>query len=274
MYDPRASTLFPAVAFAATALSVFAASCEDSFRKSGTVLTGSSYTASVSVNDVTAELAVGQLRAIAVERGLDVLAEDPANGNMLLEQRESARNKPIPYVLSLSAEGPSLRIQMLVKLGKGAVAKAGDVRSEMCAILGQVKGGDEGRALAAQSVSAASKPRQVDAQVLSDELARQMQDSAASIPLRYKDGAFTISGRVKFVIQDHGTYRIGYDIREQRDRILKSGDFEVQLNCLIAPSHRAWAIALRPGERIKLTGTFSEFRQFEKVMLLKDCRPE
>jgi hypothetical protein len=258
----------------ATALPAIGAGCEESFKKSGNALVGSSYNAFVTVGDLTAELAVSQLRAIATQRGLDVLTEDAANGSMLLEQRESVRNKPIPYVIALAPDGPSIKIQLLVKLGKGALAKAEDVRGEMCAILGQVKGGEEGRALASRAASASDQPRQVDAQVLSDELARQMKDSAVSIPLRYKDKQFTISGRVKYVNEDFGTYRVAYDIRDQRDRILKSGDAEVQLSCLVAPSHRAWAIALRPGERVKLTGVFANFSQFERVMWLKDCRPE
>lgn len=86
---------------------------------------------------------------------------------------------------------------MLVKLGKGALAKAEDVRTEMCAILGPVKGGEGGRTPAARAATPSNQPRQVDAQV-----------------------------------------------------------------------------ALRPGERIKLTGAFAQFCQFERVMLLKVCKPE
>lgn len=243
--------------------------CEDSFKKSGNIVTGTNFSASVVVADLTIAEAVERLRGIAESRKLDVLVADAENGNMLLEQRESMRNKPIPYVLSISTQGRSANVHLVVKLNKGAIAKTEDVRNEMCAILGQIA-----TAQAGTPAPAPAEIRKVDAQVLSDELSRQMQDSAASIPLRYKDRTLTITGRVKFVMQDYGSYRVGFDIREQRDRILATGVSKVDLSCVIAPSHRAWAVALRPGEKLKLTGQFLSFDPFQRVMVFQNCRPE
>lgn len=259
---------------------MFAAGCEESFRKSGSALTGSKYNASVWVEALTVADAIEQLRGAAIERKLDVLTADAANGNMLLEQRESMRNKSIPFVISVTADGGGARIQMLVKLNKGAFAKAEDVRAEMCAILTQVKGGEEGRAAAAQGAAAvaSTEPRKVEALVLSLELARQTQESAASIPLRYRGRVFTVSGRVKYVMKDGDVYRVAFDIPEPRDMVIKPGSrdpqFKIDISCLMAPSQTAWSIALREGEKVRLTGSYSDFDPFRRVMWLGGCTAE
>ena len=264
----------------AAAAPLLAGVCEDRFTKAGNPLTGTKYTSAMTVAGLTVADAMAQMHGIAVEKKLDILTEDVANGNMLLEYRESFRNKAIPYVVSVSGEGDAATIQMLVKLNKGAFAKAEDVRTEMCSMLGAVKGGAEGKAAAAHGAQAAgnSAPRKVDALKLSLELARQNQESAESIPLRYKERAFTVTGRVQYVIKDGNRYRVAYDIPEPRDMALQpmlgAPSYKIDISCLMAPSHTAWAIALRPGEKIQLTGKYEDYDQFKRVLWLGGCRPE
>ena len=261
-------------------LGLVAGPCEDKFAKSGNPMTGTKYTAAVTVEGLTVADAMAQMHGIAVGKKLDILTEDVANGNMLLEYRESFRNKAIPYVVSVFAEGGSATVQMLVKLNKGAFAKAEDVRGEMCSMLGAVKGGAEGRAAAAQGAQAVGDgaPRKVDALKLSLELARQNQESAESIPLRYKNRAFTVTGRVDYVIKNGERYRVAFSIPEPRDMalppMLGAPSYKIDISCLMAPSHTAWAIALRPGEKIALTGKYEDYDQFKRVMWLGGCRPE
>lgn len=261
-------------------LGLAAGPCEESFAKSGNPMTGTKYTASVTVAGLTVADAMGQLRGIAVGKKLDVLTEDVANGNMLLEYRESFRNKAIPYVVTVLQEGDKAAVQMLVKLNKGAFAKADDVRGEMCSMLGAVKGGEEGRtaaALGAQAVGDGAA-RKVDALKLSLELARQNQESAESIPLRYRERVFTVTGRVEYVIKDGARYRVAFDIPEPGKMVIRplpgSPVYKVDISCLMAPSHTAWAIALRPGEKVALTGKYEDYDQFKRVMWLGGCRPE
>lgn len=266
--------------FLSVSTAVGAATCEERFSKSGNPFTGTKYESSVTVPSLSVADAVGQLRGIAVQRKLDILTEDAANGGMLLEDRESMRHKAIPYVISVAGEGDAAAVQVLVKLNKGAIAKAEDVRKEICSILALVKGGEEGKAAALRGAGAegVTGPRRVDALMLSLELSRQTQDSAESIPLRYKDRAFTVSGRVKYVIKDGNVYRVAFDIPEPRDMLLKPGPldpyFKTDISCLMAPSQAAWTIALRPGEKVKLTGKYSDFDQFKHVMWLEECKPE
>ncbi len=259
---------------------VFGASCEERFSKSGNPLTGTKYQSSVLVPQLSVVDAIAQLHGIAVGKKLDILTEDAANGTMLLEDRESMRHKPIPYVVSVASEGDGASINLLVKLNAGALAKAEDAKKEICSILGLVKGGDEGTLAAEQGAKAtgSKEPRKVEALVLSLELARQTRDSAESIPLRYKDRVFTVSGRVKYVMKDGNAYRVAFDIPEPNDMLIKPGPldphFKIDISCVMALSQSAWAIALREREKVKLTGTFLDFDQFKKVMWLGECKAD
>ncbi|HEU0122992.1 MAG TPA: hypothetical protein VFQ91_20860 [Bryobacteraceae bacterium] len=266
--------------FFAMAGGVMAGQCEDSFTKQGNPLVGTKYNASVTVKNLSVADAVGQLHGIAVQKNLDILSEDAENGSMLLEQPMSFRNKAIPYVVSAAGAGDAVTVQILVKLNKGAMAKADDAKGEICGILSQIQGGDAGKLASQQGAQAASAngPRKVDALKLSLELARQTKDSAESIPLRYKGKSFTVSGRVDYVIKDGKEYRVAFDIPEPGNMLIKPGPldptFKIDISCLMAPSQAAWAVALRKGEKLRLTGSYADYDQFKKVMWLENCKPE
>lgn len=255
-----------------------AGSCEESFRKEGNPLTGTKYYAARRVAELSVADAMAQLRRAAVDKKLDVLSEDVANGSMLLEYRESFRNKPIPYVVSVGGEGGGVEMTILVKLNKGAFAKADDARTEMCSLLGAVQGGEAGRLAAQQGGGGEeSAPRRVDAYRWSMELARQTQESAESIPLRNRGKAFTVSGRVDYVRKDGDFYRVAFAIPEPRQAVLRLPNdpgFKIDISCLMAPKHAAWAVALRQGESVKLTGVYSDFDALRKVIWLEGCKPE
>lgn len=266
--------------FCAAALVATAGECEDGFTKQGNPLTGTKYNAAVTVKDISIADAIGQLHGIAVQKNLDILSEDAENGSMLLEQPMSIRNKAIPYVVSVTGASDAVQVQILVKLNKGAIAKAEGAKTEICGILSQIKGGEAGKLAARQGAQAASAsgPRKVAALKLSLELARQTKDSPESIPLRYKGKSFTVTGRVDYVIKDGKVYRVAFDIPEPGNMPLNLGPldatFKIDINCLMAPSHVAWAVALRKGEKLTLTGDYADFDQFKKVMWLGNCRPE
>lgn len=261
--------------FSLFATLAMAAGCEERFSKSGNPMTGSKYTSSLMVPGLSVSAAIAQIHGIAVAKNMDILTEDAPNGNMLLEDRASTFRRAIPYVVSVAAEGDAANIQLMVKLDKGVFAKAEDVKKGICAILAEVKGGEEGKAAAARGAEAVSVtgPRKVDAHMLSMELAHQTKESAESVPLRYKGKSFTISGRVQYVIKDGDGYRVAYDIPKPKPGLF-APPFKIDISCLMAPSHTAWAIALREGEKIKLTGTYYDFDQFRKVMWLDGCKPE
>lgn len=263
----------------ASVLTMVAAGCEESFTKQGNPLTGTKYNAAVSVADVSVADAMAQLRGMAVEKKLDVLTDDVENGSMLLEYRESFRNKPIPYVVSVAEEGGGVSVSMLVKLNKGALAKTEDAKSEMCSMLNAVKGGEAGKLAARKGAGpdAGQGPRAVDAFRWSMELARQTQDSAESIPLRNKGKAFTVSGKVDYVRKDGDVYRVAFDIPEPQASPLRlpgGPTFKIDVSCLMATKHAAWAVALRSGEKVKLTGVYSDFDSIRKVIWLESCKPE
>jgi hypothetical protein len=263
----------------ATALS--AGVCEDTFKKSGNPLSGSKYDAVVRVDGLTVPAAVAQLRGLAIAKKLDILSEDSDNGSMLLEDPESTWRRSIPYVVDVTAEANAVRIQMTLKLNKGVFAKSEFVQTRMCELLTQVAGGKEGEAAAANAASAAAvkrEPRKVEANAFSRELARQTVESATAIPLRYKDRAFTIQGKVDYVIKDGGVYRVAFKIDKPTSTITIPGaanpTFKIDISCLMATKYAAWAVALREGEKVTITGVYHDYDEFKKVMWLKDCQPE
>lgn len=259
------------------------AGCEESFSKSGNALTGTRFSAAVTVPELSVADAIAQLRAVALARKYDILTEDGTNGSMLLEDRADKKHGAIPYVISASPQAapgqPSaVQVQILVKLKPGAFAKADAAKTELCTVLGELRGGAEGRQLAAKALGVspeAEAPRQVDAYVLSVELARQNEESSESIPLRYKNRRFTVSGRVDYVIKDGDFYRVAFDIPEPKSLVnlpgLRPPPYKIDLSCLMAPNQAALALALRRGEKITLTGAYHDFDSFKKVMWLKGC---
>lgn len=257
-----------------------AGGCEESFKKSGNPLTGAKYDASVTVPDLSVAAAVAQVHGIAIARKLDILSEDAANGAMLLEDPESTWKRAIPYVVGVTAEGSAARVQMTLKLNKGVFAKAETVQARVCSLLNELTGGKAGEDAASRAADAAAvrEARKVDAVTLSRELARQTAESAESIPLRHKGRSYTLSGRVAYVIKNGDAYRVAFDIPEPRNAIdlpgMKGVHFKIDISCLMAPRHAAWAVALREGEKVKITGEYYDYDQFKKVMWLKDCRPE
>jgi hypothetical protein len=59
--------------------------CDATFSKKGNPITGLKYTALASVADVAVADAINQLRGIALGRDYDVLASEPAAGDLLME---------------------------------------------------------------------------------------------------------------------------------------------------------------------------------------------
>lgn len=254
--------------------------CEDTFKKTGNPMTGTKYDAVVRVENLTVAAAVAQLRGIAVAKKLDILSEDAANGAMLLEDPESTWRRAIPLVVGVTSEGSTARIQVTLKTNKGVFAKAEYVQGRMCELLNQVVGGEAGEAAATRGseANATREIRKVDATTFSRELARQTMESAASIPLRYKDRAFTLSGRVDYVIKNGDLYRVAFQIPKPTSTIeipgARTPTFKIDISCMMAPRHAAFAVALREGEKVKLTGTYHDYDEFKKVMWLKECGPE
>jgi hypothetical protein len=243
----------------------FATSCEESFQKKGNPLTGTTYMASVSVPNLSVDSAMGQLRGVAIKNKLDILAED-AGGTMLAEEPETITHKPIPITFTAS-EG---QVDMTVKLGRGAFGAGADaMKKYLCDMLGEIKPGKEGAAIAANARRAGAGGNEIkmEAGILSNQIKRQAADNQAAIGARYKGKTFRISGRLNSagVMEFDGEYRAGF-------QTLDDSLSNVAITCRMAADQTAYALSLRGNERVTLVGTFDQFDQMADIFWVKDCR--
>lgn len=245
---------------------VSAGSCEDSYSKKGNPLTGTTYTAAVSVPELGVESAMGQLRGVAARNKLDILAED-AGGTMLAEEPETMAHKPIPITFTASAG----QVEMTVKLGRGAFGAGADaMKKYMCDMLAEIKPGKEGEAIAANARKAGASGSNVidmDANRLSFQVRNQAADNAAAIGARYKGKTFRISGRLNSagVMEFDGEYRAGFELMDKSFS-------KVAITCRMAADQTAYALSLRGKEKVTLVGTFDHFDQLADIFWVKDCR--
>lgn len=255
-----------------------AGSCEDSFAQKGNPLSGTRFSAEVMVDDLSVPVAIRQLRGIAATRGYDILSEEADDGSMLLEQPRSGSARPFPIIATALAEQAAARVKLEAKLPAGMLAGAGGARTELCAMLNAIKGGAEGIAAAERGAGAVSTaaPVVIDALVLSQQISQEADTNAASIPSRYQGKTFTIKGRVAHVAKDGGAYRIAYEIpNSTNDLAIRFGKFRflTQISCLAAKGQGAYALSLRTGQGIRLTGQYKDYDPARHVMWFEGCRP-
>jgi len=251
-----------------TTAPAFANSCEDSFQKKGNPLTGTIYTASVTLPDLSVKSAIGQMSVIAKRANMDVLSEDAEAGSMLIEEPETISHKPIPFIVSATSEAGTGTVGMMLKLNKGAFAKADSIRTEMCKMLTQIKPGKAGEQFALSPPQASVVSTTADQ--FGFQLRNQSKDNPAAIEPRYKGKTYAITGRVNGVLKSGGTYNTGFEIAGDRSTAI---DFEkVAITCAFAPSQAAYALALRPKEKVTLVGTVDYYDQIGRVLWLKDCK--
>ncbi|MEQ1549130.1 MAG: hypothetical protein ABL918_10875 [Chakrabartia sp.] len=272
---------FLGIAFAVALVpsTAFAATCQENFVKKGNPLGGTNYTSSVNVASLTPLIAIRQMRGIAVGRDYDVISDEAEDGSMLLEQRQSNKSRAIAMLITATSEGGGVgKVEMLVKLPKGATAKSEGVMSEMCLMLNAIKGGKAGMAAAAAGKNALTSgaPTKMDAAELAMQLSREDKAGAALIVPRYKNRSFTLTGRVDYVIKNGEGYRVAYNIPEPSTSLVNAGlvpRFKTNISCMMAKGQSSYALSLKKGNKISLTGTFLNYDEFVRVMWLGNCRP-
>jgi hypothetical protein len=266
---------------ATTAAPLLAQACEATFAKNGNPITGLKFTATHTVADLSTPDAVNQLRGVVLARGYDVLATEPAAGSMLLESPQNANQRSFPIIAQATSEGASVTVQLKANLRAGVMAKQELVRTEMCGVLAELKGGSAGVAAAARGRTATAgggAPTELTAQTLADRVSKERDRNVNEIPLRYAGRSFTLSGTVKDVDRDGDTYRVRFDILAWEQKAIHlPGDsqFKTDIICVLAPGQSVYALTLRPRTSVKLTGTYADYREgpSPSVMWLSGCKP-
>jgi len=259
--------LAPSIAHAAT--------CEDSFAKSGSFISGQKFNASVTVPDLAPASAIGQMHGIVVAKGYDVLATEAEEGTMLIEQPQTGKVRAFPITVTATADGT---VRMEAKLRAGMSASAEGAKNEMCGMLNQLKGGKVGRTAAAAGLNATGSKAtmEIDALALSHQVSKDTERNAAAIPLRYQEKSFTLKGTVKRVDKIGNDYVVLYDIPQPYEEVIRlpnAAAFKTDLVCRMARGQSVYALQLKPGKGIKLTGVYDRFDPLGHMMILRDCRP-
>ena len=271
--------LKPLVALALSSLAVpaLAGECESNFKKSGNPLVMTTYSSAVTVPNLTTRDALAQMRGILVAEKMDVMADDPDGGTLLVEQRQDKAARPIPTTITVSEVASGTRIEMAVKMERGVFSKVEQIQPYMCGLFAKVKGGKEGVAAAKKGAGASNNEAtgNQDVYLFSRMIAREADKNAIAVNARHKGRKYTLTGRIETLMEDGEDYNLIFDIPEISEMTLKplpfDAQFKVSVSCLFRPNQLTTVLAMREGQKVTLTGTVYKYDNFRKVIWLENC---
>lgn len=265
-----------AAAIAATAPAAFANECEQNFTKSGSPFSGTDFTSSVTVADLSAADALAQMRGIMIAEGLDVVSQDNETGALLAEQPARGTSRPVPVLINVFDESGAAGVELTIKTEKGQMAKADTMRTYVCQLLAKVQGGDAGRAAAAAGAQQQNRDdlTEKDVYVFSREIAREAQNNAVAVNARHQGRRYTLKGRVDYIQEDGEDYNVSFEIPEMRDVAFQVGREppRVGVACLFRPNQVANVLTFRKGDSVRFTGAFLRYDDFKRMVWLQNCR--
>lgn len=263
--------LQPATAFA---------DCAGSFQKGGNPLTGLRYSSSVAVTNLSPASAIGQLRGIVAAKNYQILSEEAESGTMVFEQPNSGKARAIQLAATATDEGGSGSVKIEAKLPRGMMAQEQMARTEICGILGQLKGGRAGELAAAKGKNAQGKApaaQRLSAFALVNLVLNDSDKNPAAVLPRYRGRAFTVFGSIDTVYPGSlGDYTVYFKETDPMSLpVVLPGQQrnKGQVLCRLAKGQGSFALTLRTNAKIVLTGVFDEFDDADNSITLKDCRP-
>ena len=274
MSKPLSALALCALALPAVAM---ADECEANFKKSGNPIVMTTYSSAVTVPNLSTGDALSQMRGILVSEKMDVIAENREEGTLLVEQRQSDKARPIPTTINVSTVPAGTRIDMAVKMERGVFSKVEQIRPYMCGLLAKVKGGKEGIAAAKRGAAADNTEAtgNQDVFAFSRMIANEANKNAIAVNARHKGRKYTLSGRIETLMEDGEDYNLIFEVPEIRDMVIKpfphEAQFKVNVSCLFKPDQLTTVLAMREGQKVKLTGTVMKYDSFRRVIWLENC---
>jgi len=239
-----------------------AATCEDTFEKRGSAVSGLRLIATTTVADLPIDVAINQMRGIAARRGYDIIASEPAAGALLIEQPMSGKARAFPIEVNASQSGGIGTVRMEAKPRAGMFVGEDGAKKEMCAALAELKGGKAGRLAAsagAKTVTTQGAPVALSAQSLSQQIAKDIERNPLAVKARYVNKRYTLSGTVERVAMDGKDMRVWFEILEPHELVLQlpnAPKFHMEMGCALAAGQSVFAMQLKPKRSVKLTGTY------------------
>lgn len=300
-------TLWAAACLGMACTAQAAPSCDDNFKAVGDPRNGQVFLSSVTVAGLTPRSALGQLRRYAKDESYETggeLYDAKGNGEFFYVQN----GLRLPLVFMASAENGG-NVAITVKLARGQMVKEEDARKGLCDILGKLKAGKEGEAIAAAAREADGVDRyeDVDATQLSDKLEKEAKKTASAgagtlsfkdlmlggtssresseqvaqalLPFyaRYIGKKFRVDGQLYTVSHNpySGADEVAYLVTKSRGlfQVRDGADMNLgrfQIKCTMAPDQKAFFTTLKGQDFAKLEGTVANVTG--SGIEMKDCR--
>lgn len=280
LFNPAAamaSLSFTALSLAIMPSAAHAGTCEDSFVRRGSAISGLRYIATTTVADLPPDVAINQIRGIVARKGYDIIAAEPAAGALLIEQSMTGNARAFPIEINAIQSAGQGTVTMEAKLRAGMSAPLEGAKTEMCGILAELRGGRAGRQAAASGARASTvqaAPIAISAQLFSQQISKDAERNLAAVGPRYAGKRFTLSGQVDYVTRDGSSYRVAYKIMQPHEMALRLPGMASTLSevsCLMAPGTSVFVMQLKPGNSVRLTGTFQEYSDPRHVVWFRDC---
>jgi hypothetical protein len=265
----------------AAASASHATSCEANFRAEGDPRNGAEFSTSTTFSDLNASSALGQLRAIALADGFNVLGEEliATEGTLTIEQKNGRH----PFLIYLTAVNKDTQadVSIRTKLNRRTVAKPEDIRKGMCGMIARIKTGKEGEAIAAKARAAIKSEPIIEEQprwLAKDIYRLSKRKTAEMITAHYKGKRYLLDGTIGVPLENEGTIELWYKVTIDGNSFMRTFDTDESrlwppIVCQMAKDDRAVAAKLNEGEFAKLTGTFSHLQKgMPDRVVLKDCR--
>lgn len=262
-------------------LPLLANTCETNFETLGDPRNGAAFSTSANIPGVTPNIALGQLRGIALKDGFNVISEESTaqTGTLVIEQKKGVRH-PFLIHFTANAKGTASEVSVQTRLNKKVTAKPEDIRQGMCGMLARVKSGKEGEALAAKAHAEAPKAKvtEVKAITLAREFDRVIKKyNAEEITARYKGKVYQLDGQIKEPLETDGTIEIWYDVFREANWLmpaeLGAEMSRTSIVCRLAQNQLKQGKMLKSGDWAKLTGTVSHFHAgAPHKLILENCK--
>ncbi len=286
-------------------LPALAAETPCSFQSIGDPRNGLLFVAETTRSDLTVRSALGQFQQIALDGGYE-LGNELLTGNSGKLSFLQTSNSPA-LVMWVNADQTG-KVTLSVKLARDQKADAAGVKAEFCAMLGKLKSGPEGEALAtaARARSHLDRAIAVDAVALAADLGGEVkrtlaataskgklgrfligsgtyatsgeyQEVFAPIEAKYLGRKYEIDGQIYTVARNTITneMQLNYLVTPRRGLlgVKQNSEFNnlhFQISCTLASDQAAFYSTLTEGNWVKLVGTVTAVRP--GGLELTECR--
>lgn len=279
--------------------------CEDSFQAVGDARNGLFFSAQVKLPGLTASSALGQLQQIALDGGYQVGGELVRGGAGELYFIQDSNE---PDIVMHAIADKSGKVVLSTKLARGQKTDPAAVRGEFCGLLGKLRPGKEGEAIAAAAREKTGVGRVTDARAdkLSAEIGKVVKkalgpvaakgqlsraligtgesatsgeyaEAFAPVRARYIGRQYRIDGQVYTLSGAPGTrdMEVNYLVTQTRGLLgvrqeTQFNDLNYQLKCRMAGDQAKFFLTLSEGNFVTLTGTVTDMQP--GGLVLSDCR--